>query len=401
MNTYQRKGARRDGQEEEQDPLHMLTEILRSQVQSQAASQEALRSIAANLAVHQPREDPTKLHRQFRDYHPPEFTGVGDPMVADSWILSVERIFDVMACDDEQKIRLASFLFTGEAGVWWRTTVQNYPTATTETWSQFKTRFNAQFFPAHVKDSLAEEFAALKQERLSVAQYGARFRTLFRYAPGYAATEEDRVRKFVDGLRPTLMASIIILNPQTLAEACAKAEVAERSERIVSAARAQSSANRNQPPPLKKQKSENENENVSYTVPVCPTCGKRHTGQCLRGRDVCYYCGDPNHKQYNCPRLGRQQNGTPSQHQPQTLRQSAPQQNQWRGNQNQSQNQEKRNQYRPLSQDEKAQGGSGNRFFALVNDSAKASTAITKGQDFNYYSPYNFIIKLKVCFVLK
>ncbi|XP_077232298.1 uncharacterized protein LOC143868474 [Tasmannia lanceolata] len=75
-----------------------------------------------------------------------------------------------------------------------------------------------------------------------------------------------------------------------------------------------------------------------------------------------------------------------SQHQPQTLRQSAPNQNQWRGNQNQwrgnqnqPQNQEKRNQYRPLSQDEKAQGGSGNRFFALVNDSAKASTAITEG----------------------
>ncbi|XP_077248863.1 uncharacterized protein LOC143888354 [Tasmannia lanceolata] len=146
-------------QPQNQDGLEMLAEILR---QNQIANQTALQAIAANLEARQesrPREDASQ----------------------------------------------------GEAGVWWRTVVQNYPAVLSGTWGQFKSHFNEQFFPECIKDQLAGQFVELKQGALTVAQYGAKFRELSRFAPGYAATEADRVRKFVSGLRPSIKASIVNL----------------------------------------------------------------------------------------------------------------------------------------------------------------------------------------------
>lgn len=34
----------------------------------------------------------------------------------------------------------------------------------------------------------------------------------------------------------------------------------------------------------------------------CPKCKKNHTGECWRGKNVCYSCGDPGHMSYNCPK---------------------------------------------------------------------------------------------------
>ncbi|XP_077217930.1 uncharacterized protein LOC143852433 [Tasmannia lanceolata] len=256
-------------------------------------------------------------------------------MVADSWIIELERIFAVMGCNDEQKIQLASFLLSEDAGAWWRSVEQSYPGVGQGTWAQFKSRFNNQYFLSHVKDALAEEFASLRQGNLTVAQYGSKFRTLSRYAPGYASTEADKVRKFIGRLRPSIMTSIILLDPETLTEACKKAEVAERSEKIIQSSRMASFGSKISAPPQKKQKVEGNN-----SVALCSTCGKRHAGQCWRTLEVCYTCGDPGHRQFNCPRLGRQPVGAPVRppQQTQPSRQAAPAQNQWKGNQNRPQN---------------------------------------------------------------
>ncbi|XP_077249182.1 uncharacterized protein LOC143888629 [Tasmannia lanceolata] len=87
---------------------------------------------------------------------------------------------------------------------------------------------------------------------MTVAQYGAKFRELSRYAPGYASIEEDKVEKFMDGFRPSILASIVNFDPQTLADACGKAERGERMEKKVQAARIQALGSRNPAPPSKK-----------------------------------------------------------------------------------------------------------------------------------------------------
>ena len=53
--------------------------------------------------------DPSNLQR-FRTYHPPTFTGGGDPMVADHWFMQIEKVLEAMeVTSDATRIRLAAF----------------------------------------------------------------------------------------------------------------------------------------------------------------------------------------------------------------------------------------------------------------------------------------------------
>ena len=55
------------------------------------------------------QEDPSNLQR-FRVHHPPTFTGGGDPMVADHWVMQIEKVLEAMEIAfDATRIRLAAF----------------------------------------------------------------------------------------------------------------------------------------------------------------------------------------------------------------------------------------------------------------------------------------------------
>ena len=60
----------------------------------------------ASIACRQ--EDPSNPQR-FRAYHPPTFTGGGDPMVADHWFMQIEKVLEAMEItSDMSRIRLAA-----------------------------------------------------------------------------------------------------------------------------------------------------------------------------------------------------------------------------------------------------------------------------------------------------
>ena len=55
------------------------------------------------------QEDPSNLER-FRAHHPPTFTEGGDPMVADHWVMQIEKVLEAMEItSNTTKIRLAAF----------------------------------------------------------------------------------------------------------------------------------------------------------------------------------------------------------------------------------------------------------------------------------------------------
>ena len=55
------------------------------------------------------QEDPSNLQR-FKVHHPPTFTGGGDPMVADHWVMQIEKVLEAMEITfDMTRIRLAAF----------------------------------------------------------------------------------------------------------------------------------------------------------------------------------------------------------------------------------------------------------------------------------------------------
>ena len=53
--------------------------------------------------------DPSNL-RRFRAHHPPTSPGGGDPMVADHWVMQIEKVLEAMEITfDATRIRLAAF----------------------------------------------------------------------------------------------------------------------------------------------------------------------------------------------------------------------------------------------------------------------------------------------------
>ena len=62
---------------------------------------------------------PEAVYERFMKMRPKEFSGTSDPMVAEGWIKSLEVIFDFMELGDADRVRCATYLFTGDARLWW------------------------------------------------------------------------------------------------------------------------------------------------------------------------------------------------------------------------------------------------------------------------------------------
>ena len=106
---------------------------------------------------------------------PPTFDGINDPLVAESWVKSMEKMFRVLPCMDEQKVAFATFTFLGEAYEWWLLTLEKKPNMT---WQRFLEVFNEKYFPNSLREQKAAEFLTLEQGNMTMAEYEAKFTSL-------------------------------------------------------------------------------------------------------------------------------------------------------------------------------------------------------------------------------
>nr|GEX89115.1 zinc finger, CCHC-type, retrotransposon Gag domain protein [Tanacetum cinerariifolium] len=66
---------------------------------------------------------PVTIHtwlERFNKQKPHSFENATAPMDAKNWISHMEKIFDVMGCEDAFKTRLAIYKFEGNALAWWK-----------------------------------------------------------------------------------------------------------------------------------------------------------------------------------------------------------------------------------------------------------------------------------------
>nr|GEX09352.1 zinc finger, CCHC-type, retrotransposon Gag domain protein [Tanacetum cinerariifolium] len=66
---------------------------------------------------------PVTIHtwlKRFNKQKPYSFEKVTAPVDAENWISHMEKIFDVMGCEDAFKTRLAVYKFEGDALAWWK-----------------------------------------------------------------------------------------------------------------------------------------------------------------------------------------------------------------------------------------------------------------------------------------
>nr|GFC28414.1 zinc finger, CCHC-type, retrotransposon Gag domain protein [Tanacetum cinerariifolium] len=78
---------------------------------------------------------PVTIHtwiERFNKQKPRSFEKATAPVDAENWISNMEKIFDVMGCEDAFKTRLAVYKFKGDALAWWKAYKQAKATGTAE-----------------------------------------------------------------------------------------------------------------------------------------------------------------------------------------------------------------------------------------------------------------------------
>ncbi|XP_020271784.1 uncharacterized protein LOC109846955 [Asparagus officinalis] len=161
-------------------------------------------------------------------------------------------------------------------------------------WEEFKKIFYEKYFPSTVRKQKEQEFRKLEQGDKTVAEYEEEFTYLSKFAIHLLGNEEDRARRFEEGLRPDIRKTEIDTKPKN------EASSSYPKKRFWQ----DNHSGRNKNWRNKKQNfGRREGQFPNQTTLRCDVCHKlgheaknywRNTGACLR-------CGQKDHKIANCP----------------------------------------------------------------------------------------------------
>jgi hypothetical protein len=147
---------------------------------------------------------PRDKHKEFMSHKPPTFASSLDPLHADDWLKSVDKMLNIAQCSDWEKVLYAFGRLTGPAANWWDSYVAAHDDADTITWAEFTTQFRNYHIPAGLMKIKKKEFLSLKQGNMSVSVYRDKFIQLSRYALDEVADDERKQEHFTEGLNGPL-----------------------------------------------------------------------------------------------------------------------------------------------------------------------------------------------------
>jgi hypothetical protein len=81
-------------------------------------------------------------------HKPPTFSSSPDPLHADDWLKSLEKMLNIAQCNDREKVFYASGCVTGPAADWWDSYIAAHDAANTVIWAEFATQFRNYHIPA-------------------------------------------------------------------------------------------------------------------------------------------------------------------------------------------------------------------------------------------------------------
>nr|GFC15997.1 hypothetical protein [Tanacetum cinerariifolium] len=127
----------------------------RTDAELAAAVQNALQTLLPQIR--------SEIREEFRTSSGPSDAA---PVDAKNWISHMEKIFDVMGCEDAFKTRLAVYKFEGNVLARWKAYKQakgGDAWLITVTWANFKKLFFLQFFPRAEQERLKREYHSIRQ----------------------------------------------------------------------------------------------------------------------------------------------------------------------------------------------------------------------------------------------
>ncbi|GJT70479.1 zinc finger, CCHC-type, retrotransposon gag domain protein [Tanacetum coccineum] len=169
---------------------------------------------AAGMPLPPPKNRKIREQR-FNKQKPRSFEKAVAPVDAENWISHMEKIFDVMDCNDAFKTRLAVYKFEGDALAWWKAYKQakgGDAWVLTLTWAAFKELFFLQFFPRAEQERLKREYHSIRQRASeNSTEYMQRFLRLAGFLGTGSALQKNRAKNFRLGLhKSTLTMSMCI-----------------------------------------------------------------------------------------------------------------------------------------------------------------------------------------------
>ncbi|XP_022014227.1 uncharacterized protein LOC110913713 [Helianthus annuus] len=230
-------------------------------------------------------------YKEFMACNPLPFKGEIDPIACQRWIASIEAVFVRSHCEKEDQVMFATSLLQLQAKDWW----DAYSKEIGEDKVQVLTWIQEDFFHLRQKDETIDEITNTFLDKL-------------KFCKEITGTERMKINRYHGKLKAEYREFIIPAKCETLNELINLARdreielrrQAERGEKRVSENVPSSS-------PSKKQKFQDQSkkDKVKGSIPKCKTCGKLHTGECLKGKKGYYNCGQEGHPYYRCPNPSR------------------------------------------------------------------------------------------------
>nr|GEU51750.1 hypothetical protein [Tanacetum cinerariifolium] len=159
---------------------------------------------------------PTDIHvwlERFQKEKPQTFSSASTPVEAENWIAHIEKIFEVLGCDDQFKARLATYKLEGDAHSWWRAYKQakeGDAYVATLSWNDFRDIFFLQYFPYSEKEWCEREYKSFCQlpEETST-DFMKRFLRLTGFLGAKGGTQEEQAKHFKWGLNDFVLERIL------------------------------------------------------------------------------------------------------------------------------------------------------------------------------------------------
>ena len=168
--------------------------------------------------------------REFRTCGAPDYHGARDAIASTRWLADVANAFRTSRCPEGDKVRLVSCLLKDRARDWWEEVghaIGDDVDLDAMTWTDFSTRFRAEFALGIEVQQLAREFQDLTQTTETVAEITAKFRERALLVPQYAADEEMKKARYHEMLRSDIRQFVSRSSCKTLDDMIARARERE------------------------------------------------------------------------------------------------------------------------------------------------------------------------------
>ncbi|KAL8120101.1 hypothetical protein AgCh_017286 [Apium graveolens] len=149
------------------------------------------------LQPHAAQQTAATAFRAFKSLKPPEFLGSADPIEVRAWLKEIEQSFEILETD------------------------------AVIPWDRFTPRFLEKYFPRFMETQMEIKFLELKQDKMIVAEYEAKFTELSRFVPEFVNTEEKEARRFQLGLKQWTQNRVTVLELTDYATLVQKASIIE------------------------------------------------------------------------------------------------------------------------------------------------------------------------------